>query len=107
MVATRVLLAMEQIAVHVRPDVARTLHGLGSPSPASEELVDAASRLGVSLEPVHPGTRSPDLMTHFAVYVTDPETARRVADAVRRTEAVESAYHVPPAAPAAPPAELP
>jgi hypothetical protein len=98
---------MEQVSVHVRPAVARALQGQEPSSSASEDLVNEAARLGVSLEPTHPGTRSPELMTHFTVYVLDTETAKRVADALQRTEAVESVYHVPPASPAAPPAELP
>jgi hypothetical protein len=106
-VPARGLSAMEQVAVHVRPEVARALHAQGPPTPASKELVDAASRLGVSLEPVHPRTSSPELMTHFTVHVADAETARKVADALRRIGAVEGAYHTPPASPAAPPAELP
>jgi hypothetical protein len=91
---------MEQVSVHVRPDVARALHGQAPPTLASEELVDVASRLGVSLEPVHARTSSPELMTQFAVYVPDIETARKVAEALRRTEAVEGAYYTPPASPA-------
>jgi hypothetical protein len=91
---------MEQVSVHVRPDVARTLQGREAVTAASEKILQEASRLGVSLEPVHPGTSSPDLLTHFAVYVEDAEKARAVAEALQRSDAVEGAYVTPPASPA-------
>jgi hypothetical protein len=91
---------MEQVAVHVRPDVALALQGREAATPASEEILREASRLGVSMEPVHPGTRAPDLLTHFTVYVEDAETARAVAEALQRSEAVEGAYVTPSTSPA-------
>ncbi len=91
---------MEQVAVHVRPDVALALQGREAATPASEEIVREASRLGVSMEPVHPGTKAPDLLTHFTVYVEDAEKARAVAEALQRSEAVEGAYVTPSASPA-------
>src|SRR5687767_4424787 len=60
---------MEQVSVHVRLDVARALQAGEAETPASKEILEDASRLGVSLEPVHPGTSAPDLLTHFTVYV--------------------------------------
>jgi hypothetical protein len=68
---------MEQVSVHVRPDVARALQGREAATEISEEILQEASRLGVSLEPVHPGTSAPDLLTHFAVYVEDAERPAR------------------------------
>jgi hypothetical protein len=91
---------MEQVAVHVRPDVALALQGREAATPASEEILREASRLGVSMEPVHPGTRAPDLLTHFTVYVEDAEKARAVAEALQRSEAVEGAYVTPSTSPA-------
>ena len=91
---------MEQVAVHVRPDVALALQGREAATPASEEILREASRLGVSMEPVHPGTRTPDLLTHFTVYVEDAEKARAVAEALQRSEAVEGAYVTPSTSPA-------
>jgi hypothetical protein len=90
---------MEQVSVHVRPDVARALQGREAATPVSEEILQEASRLGVSLEPVHPGTSAPDLLTHFAVYVEDAEKARAVAETLQRSDAVEGAYVTPSASP--------
>jgi hypothetical protein len=91
---------MEQVSVHVRPDVARALQGGEAATPASDEILQEASRLGVSLEPVHPGTNAPDLLTHFTVYVEDAERARAVAETLQRSDAVEGAYVTPSASPA-------
>jgi hypothetical protein len=98
---------MEQVSIHLRPDVARALQRQGPAVPASEEILREASRLGVSLEPVHPGTSAPELMTHFSAYVEDPDTARTVVETLQRNDAVDGAYVTPPAAPAAPPTDLP
>ena len=98
---------MQQVSIHLRPDVARALQRQGPAIPASEEVLQEASRLGVSLEPVHPGTTAPELMTHFNAYVEDADTARTVAEALQRSDAVEGAYVTPPASPAAPPTDLP
>jgi hypothetical protein len=94
---------MEQVAVHVRPDVALALQGREAATAASEDLLREASRLGVSMEPVHPGTDAPDLLTHFAVYVDDAEKARAVAESLQRSDAVEGAYVTPSTSPADPP----
>jgi hypothetical protein len=91
---------MEQVAVHVRPDVALALQGREAATPASEEILRETSRLGVSMEPVHPGTKAPDLLTHFTVYVEDAEKARAVAEALQRSDAVEGAYVTPSSSPA-------
>ena len=91
---------MEQVSVHVRPDVARALQARGAETPASKEILDQASRLGVALEPVHPGTSAPDLLTHFMVYVEDAEKARAVAETLQLSDAVEGAYVTPSASPA-------
>jgi hypothetical protein len=90
---------MEQVSVHVRPDVARALQGREAATPVSEKILQEASRLGVSLEPVHRGTSAPDLVTHFAVYVEDAEKARAVAETLQRSDAVEGAYVTPSASP--------
>jgi hypothetical protein len=91
---------MEQVSVHVRPDVARALQAGEAETPASKEILEEASRLGVALEPVHPGASAPDLLTHFTVYVEDAEKARAVAETLQRSDAVEGAYVTPPASPA-------
>jgi hypothetical protein len=91
---------MEQVSVHVRPDVARALQAGEAETPASKEILERASGLGVALEPVHPGTSAPDLLTHFTVYVEDAEKARAVAETLQRSDAVEGAYVTPPASPA-------
>lgn len=98
---------MEQVAIHLRRDAALALLGQGEVTPSSQQVVDEAARLGVEIEPVHPGTTSPELVTHFTAYVPDAETALKVAEALGQSDAVEAAYHVPPASPAAPSAELP
>jgi hypothetical protein len=98
---------MDQVAIQLRPDAALALLGQAEATPSSQQVVDEAAKLGIQLEPVHPGTTSPDLMTHFTAYVRDAETALKVAEALRQSDAVEAAYFVPPASPAAPPTELP
>jgi hypothetical protein len=92
---------MAQVALQIRPDVARSLHGLEPPSAASRSLEALAAEFRATLEPVHPRNRSELLLRHFTLRAPDEAAARRSAAALRRHEAVEGAWVTPPAAPPA------
>jgi hypothetical protein len=87
---------MTYITLKVRTDVARALQQRGRPSAESEELLQTAASLGVRLEPIHPGTEDPILISYFTVAVSDPDSVELVLDRLRQCRAVEAAYVKPP-----------
>ncbi|MGH9881298.1 MAG: hypothetical protein ACRD6N_07665 [Pyrinomonadaceae bacterium] len=87
---------MTEITLQVRPEVARALQHRGQPSAESEELLKTAANLGVSLEPIHPGTEDPILISYFTAAVADPDSVEQVLDRLRQCRAVEAAYVKPP-----------
>jgi hypothetical protein len=87
---------MTEITLQVRPEVARALQQLGQPAAESEELLQTVADLNVSLQPIHPGTEDPILISYFTVAVSDPDSVERVLDRLRQCRAVEAAYIKPP-----------
>ena len=85
-----------QITVQLQADVARRLHQRGSPTAGSQELNQITNQLGVTLEPIHPGTEDPELTRYFTVEAPDQSTAERVIARLRQSKAVEAAYVKPP-----------
>ncbi len=88
---------MVELAVTLRPDVARALSRGAPDTPESEQLVARAEELGVSLSPVHPSAEDPLLLPHFHTQVADESAAQRVAAALRESPAVEGAFVKPDA----------
>lgn len=92
-----------RVNIQLRADAAMELHQgpVSSTSGSSEgqvktkELLEAASELGVRLEPLHPGQTHPLLAPHFTVEVPDRETAEKVIDRLSRFQIVEAAYIKP------------
>jgi len=88
-----------QVSLQIRPDVARALHGLEPPSSASRSLAKRAAELGATLQPVHRGTRSADLLPYFTLHAPNDKAAQQLAAVLRRHEAVDGAWITPPASP--------
>jgi hypothetical protein len=59
------------------------------------ELLRAADELGVKLEPMHTGTRDPQLQTFFTVEVPDSQAAEHVINRLQQCSAIEAAYLKP------------
>ena len=85
-----------QVTFKVPADVGRALHQRDPPTTESKEPLRIVEALGVTLEPMHPGTKDPNLMSYFIVEVPDPKTAQRVIDRLQRSTAIEAAYLKPP-----------
>ena len=85
-----------QVTIQVSADVARILHQRGAPTTESKELFKIAEKLGVLLEPVHPGAEHPLLTPYFMVEVPDATTAEHVIAHFRQSTAVEAVYLKPP-----------
>jgi len=83
-----------QVTVKAHPETATRLAG-GEVSPETDELRQAATDLGVTLEPMFPGSEDPEMASYFAVEVATREHAERVADRLRSLEAVDAAYVKP------------
>jgi hypothetical protein len=91
-----------QIMIQLRPDVALELqnrhsHPNTAPpgKPETEQLLKAATELGVSLMPVHPGQTHPLLAPYFTVEAKDKKTAEQIINRLQRLDAVEAAYLQP------------
>jgi hypothetical protein len=76
---------MPEIVVHLQPEA------------AVSDAEEAASALGVSLEPMYPGVDDPELSRRFRSEVPDPEAAKAVAASLMESDAVEAAYYKPDA----------
>jgi hypothetical protein len=83
--------------VRIRDDVARALQGRAEESEEARALEQLLAALGGSLAPVHPGSEDPLLRRHFTVRVEDAETVGRVAEELRKADAVEAVLTKPSA----------
>ena len=88
------------VTVQVTLEVARVLQNQSEPTPSSEELISVLEELKITLEPIHPDTEDPLLVTFFTVDVLDSDTAEKVINRLLLSEAIEAAYLKPPAEPA-------
>ena len=88
------------VPVQVTLEAARVLQNQSDPTPSSEELIAVLEELEISLEPLHPGTGDPVLITFFTVDVVDADMAEKVINQLLQSDAVEAAYLKPPAEPA-------
>lgn len=84
-----------QVTVKVSAGTAPSLHQRGSLTAESEELLRIVETLGVTLEPMHPGTQDPDLMSYFIVEVADSEFAQHVIERLQQSPETEAAYIKP------------
>jgi hypothetical protein len=82
-----------QVTVKVSADIGRSLHQRSPPTTESAELLRIVE--GVTLEPMHPGTADPNLMSYFIVEVPDAETAQRVINRLQQSKAIEAVYLKP------------
>lgn len=60
--------------------------------PETEQLLNAAAELGVSLTPVHPGETHPLLAPYFMVETKDRKTAEQIISRFQRFDIVEASY---------------
>ena len=87
------------VTVQVTVEVARVLQNQSDPTPSSDELVAVLEELEITLEPLHPNTGDPVLITFYTVDVVDADTAEKVINRLLLSEAIEAAYIKPPAEP--------
>jgi hypothetical protein len=87
------------VIVQLSPEAAGAVEGGRATSPDLREAQEKLRSLGLSLEPLHPRADFPTLASWFRVSVQDATTAEDVAEALRTSEGVESAYVEPPSAP--------
>lgn len=78
-----------EVVIQIAPSATAT----SAPPNAARQAVQ---KLGLKLEPLHPGTTDPVLSTYYRVQAPDREAAERVVAAVRRLPSVAAAYVKPP-----------
>jgi hypothetical protein len=71
----------------------------GARTAPSATARQAVQKLGLTLEPIHPGSTDPVLSTYYRVRAPDQQAAARVVEAVRSLPSVTAAYVKPPDAP--------
>lgn len=87
--------------VQLSPEAADAVHG-GEPTPSDlQEAQEKLRSLGLRLEPLHVRAEDPSLASWFRVSVANEPTAEEVAETLRTSAAVASAYVEPPSAPPA------
>ena len=89
-----------RVMTQLRPQAARELRsaqtGRNVPlSPETRQLAELANRLGVKLEPVHPGDVHPSLIPYYLIEAPDQETVDKLLEELRQLNAVEAAYVKP------------
>ena len=84
-----------QISLHLRPDVADSIHRSEANNGEAYDLLQAANRMGVVVTPLYPGARDEESRQQFVVEVEDPSRATHVLTHLRRCRATESAYLTP------------
>ena len=96
-----------ETVIQLRSDVAKAMQGTVDVGEAAGELWKATrdleqelDRLGVSLEPVHPGTQDAELARYFTLSETPEFDPERILAPLRGLEAVTAAYVKPQAQPA-------
>jgi hypothetical protein len=87
------------VIVQLSPEAADAVEGGRATPLGLQDAQEKLRSLGLSLEPLHPGAEFPSLASWFRVSVQDETTAEDVAEALRTSEGVESAYVEPPSAP--------
>jgi hypothetical protein len=89
-----------RVEVQLQPDAALALHNrqAGPNRGASETESDAyklrrdLEKMGLRLEPIHPGQTHPLLAPYFMIEVPDRQSAERVLDHLSKYKIVEAAY---------------
>ena len=90
---------MVEVSITLHPEAARALGRRAPHTGESERLLSHVEKLGVSLEPIHPGEDDPLLAPHYRVEVDDEGMAGQVVEALRGEPAVAGAYVKPEAEP--------
>lgn len=85
----------EDAAMELQQGQAGRISGSLQGESETQELLNAATELGVRLEPVHPGQTHPLLAPYFMVDVPNRETAEKVIEGLSRFKTVEAAYLKP------------
>ena len=86
------------VVIRIKPDsMCEGPHLVPGEIPA--DLRDAASRLGINIQPMHPGVTDPTLASYFYVETPDQPTADRVIGQLQQLKSVEAAFLKPPEGP--------
>lgn len=85
-----------EVRAQLHPEVAETVSSPEGRTPKADAVLEVVSKLGMSLEALHPGHSDPQLRTHYRVEAPDEQTADQVREALAGLEGVEAAYLQPP-----------
>jgi hypothetical protein len=84
-----------QIVVKLSQEAAEAIRGVRPPSRAGERLRAVVAKLGLRLEPMHPGTSDLSMQQYFTLEVEDQEAASRAITTLQQDPTVEAAYVKP------------
>lgn len=88
---------MKSIAVVLKPEAARALHGMTAQAGEGEgtrvqELKDVVRSLGIQLSPTHPDAKHEMLLPYFTAAMVPDDRAQAVAEELRKSPLVDAAY---------------
>ena len=88
-----------RVMIQLREDVAQELQkqhlhpgSVPKRKPETEQLLNAVTKLGGRLSPVHPGQTHPTLVPYFMVETKDRMTAEQLIARLQQFNIVEAAY---------------
>lgn len=84
-----------QVTVVVSENIAHVLHKKAPPTAESQDLFETTNKLGIVLEPMHPGIDEPLMMVYFVAEAPDSTAADQVVEHLLQTPGVEGAYVKP------------
>lgn len=84
-----------EVRAQLHPEVAEAISSQDR-TPKANAVLEVVSKLGMSLEALHPGHTDPQLRTQYRVGAPDEQTAQQVREALAGLEGVEAAYLQPP-----------
>jgi hypothetical protein len=91
-----------RVMIQLREDAAMELRNQSGPQgsasqkgAATKRLLAETAKLGVSIEPVHPGQTHPLLVPYYMIEAPDRKTADRIISRLKRFDIVEAAYIKP------------
>jgi len=88
-----------EVIIQLAEDVSLSLQNNTNSSGNSQQLLNLMSEINLKINPLHPGTKDPSLITWFYLMIADETKADEAVRRLKMCKCVESAYKKPPGEP--------
>jgi len=85
-----------EVIIQLAEDVSLSLQNNTNSTGNSQQLLNLMSELNVKINPLHPGTKDPSLITWFSIKLPDETKADEAVKRLKMCKGVEAAYKKPP-----------